>query len=133
MSYENSKFIHDLSKPASRIILCNILVCKDNSFYIGLTNDLIKRFEEHCEGIYETCYTFKRRPLVLVYYETIPFLQDAFKREKQLKGWTRAKKITLKKQDYHNLQLLAQCKNFLIINIKTCNYSISTSTSLSAG
>ncbi|MEO5946878.1 MAG: GIY-YIG nuclease family protein [Chitinophagaceae bacterium] len=88
-----------------------IIVCKDDSFYIGLTNDLIKRFEEHCEGIYETCYTFKRRPLALAYYETIPFLQDAINREKQLKGWTRAKKITLIKQDYYNLQLLAQCKN----------------------
>ncbi len=54
-----------------------ILTCNDESFYIGLTNDLIKRFEEHCTGFYETSYTFKRRPLKLEYYETIPFLQDA--------------------------------------------------------
>ncbi len=88
-----------------------ILECKDGSFYIGLTNELIKRFEEHCAGIYEGCYTFKRRPLHLLYYETIPFLQDGIDREKQLKGWSRAKKIALIKQDYHNLQLLAQCNN----------------------
>lgn len=47
----------------------------------------------------------------MTYYETIPFLQDAITREKQLKGWTRIKKIALINQDYHNLQLLAQCKN----------------------
>lgn len=88
-----------------------ILECKDGSFYIGLTNELIRRFEEHCKGEYETCYTFKRRPVTLAYYETIPFLQDAIDREKQLKGWSRAKKIALIKQDYHNLQLLSQCNN----------------------
>jgi predicted GIY-YIG superfamily endonuclease len=88
-----------------------ILECKDDSFYIGLTNELIRRFEEHCKGEYETCYTYKRMPVTLVYYETIPFLQDAIDREKQLKGWSRAKKTALIKQDYHNLQLLAQCNN----------------------
>lgn len=88
-----------------------ILECKEGSFYIGLTNELIRSFEEHCKGKYETCYTFKRRPVTLVYYETIPFLQDGIEREKQLKGWSRNKKIALIKQEYHKLQLLAQCNN----------------------
>ena len=88
-----------------------ILECNDGSFYFFLTNELIRRFEEHCKGEYETCYTFKRRPLQLVYYETIPFLQDGIDREKQIKGWSRFKKIALIKQDYHKLQLLAQCNN----------------------
>ena len=88
-----------------------IIQCKDDSYYIGLTNEILKRFEEHCKGIYETCYTFKRRPLKLVYYEIIPFLQEATDREKQIKGWSRRKKEALIKQDYHNLQLLAQCNN----------------------
>lgn len=88
-----------------------ILECKDNSFYVGLTNELIRRFDEHCKGEYDTCYTFKRRPVTLVYYETIPYLQDAIDREKQLKGWSRAKKSALIKQDFHKLQLLAQCNN----------------------
>lgn len=88
-----------------------IIRCKDDSYYTGLTNDLVRRFEEHCKGEYPDCYTFKRRPLELAYYETIPFLQDAIDREKQLKGWSRAKKEALMKQDYHKLQLLAQCNN----------------------
>ncbi len=88
-----------------------ILECKDGSFYVGLTNNLIERIKEHHNGIYETCYTFKRRPLQLKYYETIPFLDDAIKRERQIKGWSRAKKKALIKQDYHNLQLLSECNN----------------------
>ena len=88
-----------------------IIECKDNSFYIGLTNDLVRRFEEHVTGFYSNCYTFKRRPLKLAYYETIPFLHEAIEREKQLKGWSRNKKIMLIRQDYHMLQLLSQCNN----------------------
>jgi predicted GIY-YIG superfamily endonuclease len=88
-----------------------IIECNDHSFYTGLTNNLLRRFEDHCKGEYETCYTFKRRPLLLTYYETIPFLKDAIDRERQVKGWSRAKKIALIKQDYHKLQLLSQCNN----------------------
>jgi len=97
--------------PPQELYYVYILECKDGSFYTGLTNDLLKRFEEHCSGIYENCYTYKRRPLTLVYYETIPFHRDAISRESQIKGWSRAKKIALIKQDYHKLQLLAQCND----------------------
>lgn len=89
-----------------------IILCKDGSFYTGLTDDLIKRFEEHVNGMYETCYTFKKRPLVLKYYETIPFLKDAAERELQLKGWSKAKKEALIQGNFHKLQLLSQCNNF---------------------
>jgi putative endonuclease len=88
-----------------------IIECNDGSFYTGLTNDLIRRFTEHCEGAYITCYTFKRRPLKLKYYETIPFALEAELREKQLKGWSRAKKIALMNGNLHKLSLLAQCQN----------------------
>ncbi|MBY0478895.1 MAG: GIY-YIG nuclease family protein [Chitinophagaceae bacterium] len=88
-----------------------IIECKDGSFYTGLTNDLIRRFNEHCDGMYPSCYTFKRRPLLLKYYETIPFLLEATQRELQLKGWSRAKKIALVENNFHKLTLLAQCQN----------------------
>jgi predicted GIY-YIG superfamily endonuclease len=80
-------------------------------FYTGLTNDLLRRFTEHCEGTYVNCYTFKRRPLALKYYETIPFSLEAAEREKQLKGWSRAKKLALINGDLHKLTLLSQCQN----------------------
>ncbi len=89
-----------------------ILVCNDGSFYCGLTNNLIKRFREHTDGTYPTCYTFNRRPLTLKYYETIPFSKEAQQREKQLKGWSRAKKIALMENNMHKLTLLSQCQNY---------------------
>ena len=88
-----------------------IILCSDESYYTGLTDDLMRRFEEHTSGFYETCYTFKRRPLVLKYYETIPFLKDAVDREIQIKGWSKAKKKALIEGNFHKLQLLSQCNN----------------------
>jgi predicted GIY-YIG superfamily endonuclease len=88
-----------------------ILLCSNEAYYIGLTNDLIKRFAEHEEGKYANCYTFNRRPLKLAYYETIPFLKEAVERETQLKKWSRKKKEALIRQDYHKLHLLAECQN----------------------
>ena len=88
-----------------------ILECAQGEYYIGLTNDLLKRFTDHEEGKYADCYTFKRRPVKLMYYETIPFLKEAVERETQLKKWSRKKKEALIQQDYHKLHLLAQCQN----------------------
>jgi predicted GIY-YIG superfamily endonuclease len=88
-----------------------MLLCSNKAYYIGLTNDLIKRFEEHVKGKYCNCYTFKHRPLELVYCETIPFLKEAVEREVQLKKWSRKKKQALIQQDYHKLHLLAECQN----------------------
>lgn len=94
-----------------------IIECNDGSFYTGLTNDLIRRFSEHCEGAYVTCYTFKRRPLTLRYYETIPFSREAAQREKQLKGWSRIKKMALMNGDLHKLSLLSQCQKSLACKV----------------
>ena len=88
-----------------------VILCNDESYYTGLTNDLMRRFEEHINGVYETCYTFKKRPLILKYYETIPFLKDAVERERQIKGWSKAKKNALIEGNFHKLQLLSQCNN----------------------
>lgn len=50
-------------------------------------------------------------PLLLKYYEVIPFLNDAKEREIQIKGWSRAKKKAIIEQNFHKLQLLSQCQN----------------------
>ena len=44
-----------------------ILECADDSFYVGVTNDVGRRFIEHVKGVHETSFTFNRRPLKLVY------------------------------------------------------------------
>jgi putative endonuclease len=72
-----------------------ILSCSDNSYYIGLTNDLLNRLSEHDEGVYLKCHTFNAARVSLEYFETIPFLKEAIGRETQLKKWSRQKKEAL--------------------------------------
>ena len=62
--------------------------------YIGVTNNLKRRISEHR---LETVEGFTRKYHVhkLVYYEAMTDIRDAIAREKELKGWTRAKKNAL--------------------------------------
>ena len=62
-----------------------------------------KRLEEHNQGLIEACYTFSRRPLVLKYCMQYQYVDDAIRREKQIKGWTRKKKEALINGDYNEL------------------------------
>ena len=55
----------------------------DNKFYVGFTNDLQKRIEEHQKGAVAS--TANRRPLKLIYYEACLNKKDALKREKYFK------------------------------------------------
>jgi len=87
-----------------------ILECVDNSFYVGSTYDLIKRVQQHQNGEGSN-YTKERLPVKLVYYEEFDSVKDAYEREKQIQGWTRAKKIALMKKNIKQLKLLAECKN----------------------
>jgi putative endonuclease len=64
------------------------------SLYIGVTNSLKTRIRQHKEKAHEgfsAHYNVDR----LVYFEAFQYIQAAIAREKQLKGWTRAKKIAL--------------------------------------
>ena len=72
-----------------------ILLCSDNSYYTGVTNDYEGRFSEHREGLNPKSYTYNRRPVELVYIESYDQPIKAINREKQIKGWSRAKKGSL--------------------------------------
>ena len=76
-----------------------ILGCSDNSYYVGMTDNMERRFGEHQDGRYPSCYTVKRRPVVLLHVEPYPDVLQAGAREKQLKGWSRMKKEALIKGD----------------------------------
>jgi len=71
-----------------------ILRCGDGSFYVGITNNLKERFEEHNSGE-GAKYTRGRRPVKLVYKEDHINKSEARKREIELKGWRREKKERL--------------------------------------
>ncbi|QIG38082.1 GIY-YIG nuclease family protein [Microbacterium sp. 4R-513] len=74
-----------------------ILRCSDGSYYFGSTDkELEARVWEHNnDEDMSARYTIKRRPVVLVYSEQFDRIQDAFVRERQLHGWSRAKKEAL--------------------------------------
>jgi putative endonuclease len=76
----------------------------------GLQNDLDRRLWEHETGFNTTCYTFKRRPVILKYYEVTIDVKQAILREKQLKGWSRAKKEALFEENWEEIQRLSKIK-----------------------
>lgn len=80
-----------------------ILECSDKSYYTGVTNDLERRFFEHKKWLMESSYTHHKRPVKLVYFEESNHINDAIVREKQIKWWSRNKKIALIKWHIKNL------------------------------
>lgn len=67
------------------------------TFYIGFTNNLVKRVIDH-KFNFGSVFTKKYKLKYLVYYEEYQYVDDAIAREKELKGWTRKKKIKLIKK-----------------------------------
>ena len=72
----------------------SILLCKDKSYYVGITNDLEKRVALHNSGK-GSKYLLSKIPVMLIYSEEHINKSEARKREIQLKGWSRIKKEKL--------------------------------------
>ncbi|OGY98066.1 MAG: hypothetical protein A3A43_03085 [Candidatus Liptonbacteria bacterium RIFCSPLOWO2_01_FULL_56_20] len=72
-----------------------ILECADGSLYVGCTNNLERRLEQHNDSKWGSHYTKIRRPVTLVYSEHFETLVEARRRERELKGWRREKKLAL--------------------------------------
>src|SRR5215218_3345030 len=86
-----------------------IVKCADGSYYVGSTKqDPEVRVWEHNEGLVRTAYTYSRRPVVLVYCEDYASWADGFARERQIKGWSRAKKEALIARNWDELQRLSR-------------------------
>lgn len=93
-----------------------ILKCRDNSYYVGITNDLYRRIFEHESGYDPDSYTFNKRPVKLMFYEVFNWVNDAITFEKQLKGWNRRKKEALIKNNWKEIVRLSKkifCKKCL--------------------
>ena len=63
--------------------------------YTGVTNDLVVRLAQHKEGKDSVAFTKKYNCYYLVHYERFQYIDHAIEREKEIKGWTRAKKNAL--------------------------------------
>jgi putative endonuclease len=68
------------------------------TLYIGVTNDLIRRVAEHRSKIAQS-FTKRHDVTRLVYFECFDQIEQAIHREKRLKKWTRAWKISLIEKD----------------------------------
>ena len=86
-----------------------ILLCKDNSYYIGHTDNIEKRLAGHQSGAYEG-YTAARLPVELVFLQTFQTRDEAFVVEQRIKRWTRCKKEALINADWNELKDLAKKK-----------------------
>jgi predicted GIY-YIG superfamily endonuclease len=84
-----------------------IVRCADDSYYVGHTEDLEKRLAMHQDGTLRG-YTAKRRPVTLIYAEVFDSRDEAFHRERQVKGWSRAKKEALANNDWQTLRRLSK-------------------------
>jgi len=84
-----------------------ILRCADGSYYTGTTRtELEQRVAEHEAGHFGG-FTATRRPLTLVFSEYFDAITDAIAAERQIKGWSRAKKEALMAGNYSRLAELA--------------------------
>ena len=88
-----------------------IVNCKDDSFYTGVTNNVERRIVEHNSGLDKKSYTYSRRPVKLVYSQEFSDPNEAIRFEKQVKGWSRAKKEALIEGNFEKLVSLSNRKN----------------------
>ena len=78
-----------------------ILECSDGSYYTGSAADLSQRIWQHETGASSSSYTYSRRPVKLVWAsEETQRYSEALKWERQIKGWSRAKKQALIRGDF---------------------------------
>ncbi len=75
--------------------------------YTGVTNDLERRLHEHYFGKENpNSFTYKYKCFYLVWFERHQYIDHAIEREKEIKGWTRAKKIKLIEEENPNWNFL---------------------------
>ncbi|GGI27453.1 GIY-YIG nuclease family protein [Pedobacter mendelii] len=87
-----------------------ILECIDKSYYVGVTNDLDIRIQQHTNGENISSYTFTLRPVVLKYYKRFGQIGHAIEFDKQVKGWSRKKKEALFSEDWDEIVRLSNLK-----------------------
>lgn len=87
-----------------------ILKCSDGTYYTGMTRELDARVQEHQTGVHPNAYTFRRRPIQLVWSEVVESYQVAFQWEHQIKGWSKAKKEALIRGDIEGIHEIVKAE-----------------------
>ena len=86
-----------------------LIECADDSYYAGQTDDIETRMKQHESG--RIGYTSSRKPLKLLWSGEFETRDAAIAFERQIKGWSRAKKEALIKGDWTKIQHLAKSKS----------------------
>ena len=87
--------------------LVYMLRCRDGSYYVGSTSETLdRRINEHRAGVFKG-YTSSRLPVRLVWSQEFDRITDAIAAERQIKGWSRAKKEALIRGDWNEIARLA--------------------------
>ncbi len=94
-----------------KILYVYVLECSDKTYYTGVTNNLERRINEHEQGMDAESYTYKRRPLKLVYFEMFTDYNLAIEWEKRIKKWSQKKKKALIDSNWEKLKELSMCLN----------------------
>lgn len=87
-----------------------LLHCHGGSFYVGHTDDLERRIGEHKSGLI-TGFTADHLPVEHVWSQEFTTRDEAKVAEKQIKGWSRAKKLALIRGDWERISALAKGKS----------------------
>ena len=78
---------------SERTYFVYIMTNRSRTLYTGITNHMQRRVQQHKDGLGE--FTSRYKLDRLVYFERFNDVRNAIAREKQIKGWTRARKIAL--------------------------------------
>ncbi|HQZ63157.1 MAG: GIY-YIG nuclease family protein [Dokdonella sp.] len=84
-----------------------MLECADGSLYVGHSDNLELRMQQHDSGT-GNAYTATRRPLRLLHAEAFETRYEALTMERKLKGWSHAKKLAWVRGDWDAIKQLAQ-------------------------
>ena len=85
-----------------------ILRCSDGSYYTGHSDQLEIRVAQHKAGYSVTCYTYKRRPVEVVFSEEFTTREEALASELQIKRWSRKKKEAMIRGDWIEVSRLSR-------------------------
>ena len=90
--------------PCRELTFVYILASDSRQLYVGVTNNIYRRIAEHRSSVDPDSYTTKHRIIRLVYCESTDSVTAAIGREKQIKGWTRVRKLELINQNNPGLE-----------------------------
>ena len=88
-----------------------ILKCSDGLTYTGITDNITRRLAEHQTGTNQTAFTYRRRPVQLIFQQEFNDVLQAIYFEKRIKKWSARKKFALVSGDMDLLQILSECRN----------------------